>query len=73
MSHITTHVMEMLDAATHENGYPHDYDRNPMDYVAEMDEQSGIDGYDSRNVAHRELAVMGVTKWREKNPRAASS
>lgn len=65
---ISCQVRAALDAATHENGYPHEYDRSPEDIVREIHDWSGIEGFDHNNPADIEKGIGGVIKWRTDNP-----
>lgn len=65
-------ILTALDAATLENGYPHDYDRSPQEQVEEINDWSGLIGYDPKNALHRAVAVTAVENWRRANPRPVS-
>jgi len=39
-----------------------------QEYIDEMDEQSGIEGYDPENLVDRIMACQAVAHWRETNP-----
>lgn len=49
MNTIASQVYGALDAATHENEYPHEYDRPAKDIVLEIHDWSGIEGFDPEN------------------------
>lgn len=60
-------VYDALNNATHENGYPHEYGRHAIDIVLEIDDWSGIEGFDSYNSEHLTEAQNAVDDWRTKN------
>ncbi|MBV6635042.1 MAG: hypothetical protein KI788_03935 [Mameliella sp.] len=61
-------VLAALDAATHENQYPHEYDRDPEDIVREIHDWSGIAGFDFGDPAQIAIGIEAVKEWRQKNP-----
>lgn len=61
---IDRQIKDSLSAAHYENGYPHDKSRPPMEYVDEIHEQSGIEGYDPEDPRDRHVAASAVTFWR---------
>jgi hypothetical protein len=67
---IRDQVRRALDAATHENGYPHEYDRSERDLVLEIHEFSGIDGFDPENATDVAEGEVAVRAWRTVNPKS---
>jgi hypothetical protein len=63
-------VFEALDAATHENDYPHEYDRSPADIVLEIHDWSGIEEFDPENQEDIDQGIAAVEEWRNKNVQA---
>jgi hypothetical protein len=61
---IRNFVTEALNNATHENGYPHEYQRTPEQIAAEIHDWSGIEGYDHEDPRHIEIAALAVKAWR---------
>ena len=66
---IPEQVISALDAATHENQYPHEYWRSPSDIVLEIHDWSGIENFDPNNVADMDAAIEAVAEWRTQNPK----
>lgn len=48
-----------------DNGYEHDYSRNPTDVYEEIDYYSGIEGFDADKYEDRLEAMLAVNRWRE--------
>lgn len=65
---IPDQVYAALDAATLENEYPHEYERDPKEIVLEIHDWSGIEGFDHDFPGHIEAGVIAVNRWRENNP-----
>ena len=62
---ITDRVVEALDNEA-ANGYPHQANKAPANYVDEIHDFSGIEGYSPDNPEHRAAAIRGVYLWRMK-------
>lgn len=60
-SNIQEEVFEMLDNAV-DNGYPHEYNKKPEHYIAEMVEQSGRPEINNTN--ELSSACDAVRYWR---------
>lgn len=67
MPKIFDQVFTALDTATHENKFPHEYDREPSDIVNEIHDWSGISDFDPENTSHVQEGVAAVEEWRAKN------
>lgn len=65
---IRRQVLGALNAATHENGYPHEYARSPLDIVLEIHDFSGIEGFDQDDALDQAVGVAAVRQWRALNP-----
>lgn len=61
---IQKQVIAALNAAHHENQYPHEFDRAPADIVAEINDWSGIEGFNPENPKHARDAETAVRQWR---------
>ena len=59
-------VKEALTNAV-ENGYPHDYMKDPINYVEEIANLSGIEGFDINDADHVYIAAKNVEFWRMEN------
>ncbi|MEL6915799.1 MAG: hypothetical protein AAFP13_14985 [Pseudomonadota bacterium] len=46
MSTLSTQIFAALDAANHENAYPHEYDRVPVEIALEIHDWRGLHGFD---------------------------
>ncbi|AUQ54542.1 hypothetical protein [Phaeobacter inhibens] len=65
---IESQVKSALDAATHENKYPHEYLRPAEEIVLEIHDWSGIAGFDQDNIVDVSAAMVAVEEWRKENP-----
>lgn len=61
---ISRWIKDSLSAAHYENGYPHEIDRPSQEYVDEIYESSGIEGFDPENPEHQKEANGAVQLWR---------
>lgn len=65
-------VYEALNHATHENQYPHEYDRPAREIVLEVNDWSSLPDFDHEDEAHISACVLEVERWRRDNPRPGS-
>jgi len=72
-SPIYQQIYEALDAATLENGYPHEYECKAADIVLEIHEWSGIEGFDPENPSHVQAGCAAVATWRSDNPKGVQA
>lgn len=63
---IVDRVIEALDNEV-ANEHLHQVAKSPSDYVDEIHDFSGIEGYSPDNPEHRAAAIRGVYLWRAKN------
>jgi hypothetical protein len=68
MMTIKDQIFSALNAAHLENEYPHNFENNPQDIVAEILECSGsFEGFDEENLEDMKEARAAVICWRDEN------
>lgn len=64
---VSIQVRDCLNSATHENGYEHEWGRDPEELVREIHDWHGLEAFDPDNTAEMSLAILSVVTWRETN------
>ena len=62
-------VYGALDNATHSNGYEHEWYLSPFDTVLQINDWSGIEGFDETDTEIVNAGEDAVTYWRKENPK----
>lgn len=60
-------VYDALDNAA-ANEYPHEFDMKPLDVVEQINDWSGIVGFDPNDSQHMSDGENAVFDWRRDNP-----
>ena len=62
-------VYEALDNATHSNRYEHEWCLSNFDTVLQINDWSGIEGFDVNDTEIVNAGHAAVTDWRKENPK----
>ncbi len=62
-------VYEALDNATHGNGYEHEWHLSHLDTVLQINDWSGIEGFDEADTDLVNAGHDAVIDWRKANPK----
>jgi hypothetical protein len=66
---IEQQIYTALDNAFYENQYPHEYNRPEIEIVLEINDWSGIEGFDVENFDQLQTACKTIACWRTDNPK----